>query len=896
MEKQVQRLQSLDVVRGIAVILMIITHIWISFFWDNSNIIGTILSYIGGYLSFSIFLIVSGFGFGIGQHKLTFKKTIKRSVELLVIYAALGLVYTVLQKQDVNKLFTAPIYLEEYLLTLALFPIVAFGLVRIIQRVKFVRNLLLHSIGAFFVLLLGLTLVYLGRFTAGQNTNYWLSLFIGSAGFHTFPLISYFVIYGIGIWLGWSYRLETKKNYGTEAVAIILVSTIVGFIALPLEKITFSLQSLDAIRWPPTLFFISSSLSVAASMLYGATLLEGIWSNPIGRFFQLAGKYALTLFVVHLLAIYFIQGVVLAKVSQVQTPTPLPTPASRIVTLSTTLDGYKDTKEKWPFSGYKVAIVNIPEITSKTQYYIEIRPQDIGALGALQDFTVSAITKDGAITKLSKNFVTIKDNFVVLTFDAEPSYRAFAFSVSNDIALPSFATVMDVIVKNKKSYGTKLLTLDKTYTSWIYQPYNMSGKRWFVHTPETKTISTEFSAYLPISCDDLQYYLTQAGGVLTIKQEDVEIPYTGTCADIENTSIDSVDYLSAKSIILIPYTVDFAKAKTGKSSILYTLSLPNILGETDYNFDFTKVVAISEPMYVAWTYDWDATMSNINTNAIEALRKEIPFVPVTHFFNPRIWNYFSKTVSDNHINYVKNSVKTYKDEIQLHLHMFSDMVLKAGVKLSTSPGWGNFPTTNSGYDVPLSEYSYEDTKKLLIWSFAEFKKKGLPMPTGIRAGGWMMGMQNLKAAKDVGLKFDSSARTTFNTNNFNSRGHHYKGPWSLQITTQPYWISASNQNNGAIKEKSLGLYEIPNNGGDSWAYKNIDLLSNFQRNFISSELEDAKIVTYITHPDFFVSNQEPEGAKIAPVLKTIGTLLASNDDGPVVFTTLHEYYLNYSGK
>lgn len=891
MEKQKQRLIALDIVRGIAVILMIITHIWISFYWDHTNPIGTTLSYIGGFLSFSIFLIVSGFTAGVGHKSLTFSKVLKRSLTILVAYMGLGLVYTLLQKKDIYTLFTAPVYLEEFLLSLALFPLIAFGIIKLSGRLPIIKKFLMHSVGAFLVIIVGLLFVLLGKYTAQFDNSYFLSLFIGSTGFHTFPFVSYFVVYGVGIWLGWSYKLETAKNYGAEATAIILVSAVTSIIALPLEKISFSLQNLDAIRWPPTLFFITSGLAVSASLLYGATLMEKSLNNKFGRALQFIGKRAFFFFVLHLLFIYFVQGVVLAKVAQIPTPSvsPTPTPLSAIGRIAETLTLTYENKEGWPFNGYKAAVIELTAVAKTTQANIEIRPQDIDAFGGGQDITLYAITGDTGVKKLSKNIISINNNNLVLSFNLEPTYKSLVVAFSDEVISPSLTTTLNTIGKRAKVTGTRVARIDKDYVNWMYKPFSMSGKRWYVQGTKEISEQTDFSAYLPVSCDDLDLYLAKLTGEVKITLKETSIPYSTDCSAVVPYEPYLKEYGQAQSRISIPLTVNMKKQKSGKQTLTYLVSMPNINGVEPFVFEFNKYVAVSQPMYVAWTLDWEGIQGYSHLSEITKIREQNPALKVTHMFNPRIWNSSaSKTTIDAQIAFVKNSKTKYNDEVALHLHMFTDMLTKAGIEQLPVKGWGN---RKDGYDIPLSKFSYEDSKKLFVWAIEEFKKKGLPKPVTFRAGGWMISMDSLRAAKDAGIRVESSSRTAFTTAYFNNEGQVYNGPWKSLVTTQPYWISPSDQNKGVSKASSMGLYEIPNNGGDSWASRTPDVLfSRFKSNYTSEQLSSKRIITYLSHPDFF----DTEAPRISVVLNTISTILAGNDDGPVVYTTLYDYYLNYA--
>lgn len=887
------RLVSLDVVRGIAIVIMVATHIWTSFFWNDGNTLGTVGSYIGSFLSFALFLVVSGFILGNRHRKLSLKRIIIRSVLLITLYYVLGAIGTIMQQKDIHALFTTPMLLEEYLLPLAIFPPLAYIFVAISRRIDFFKRLLLHSVGSFFVLLGGLLLVVLGRYLGTQNTNFYLSLIVGAATYHTFPILSYLVMYVMGVWLGWSYKLESSKHYGAEVMVTLLIATTTAFVSYSVEHISFSLQNLDSIRWPPTLFFISAGLAVATLILYTATLLEERYKNIIAQTFRFLGKNALVIFVLHLLFIYTVQGIVLAKVPGItvttQTPTPTPTPISDVDRIYDLLTTTYAQKEDWPFNGYKIAVIDIdPIIIKPGPAYIEVKPKDLGAFPTGADITVYALTEEQAIKKISGKVVSIGNNHLSYELTMESGFTQIFVAFSETALTQPIQTAQHLVTKPGKTSGTKLATISKDFKTWAYKPFAMYGQKWFVKNSKTIGGKHTFTMTLPISCEDLETYQAESNSQLTVKRDKTNVAVSGNCSALIASPQIPTTYTQAQSTINIPLDLDMKKQSNGKKSLNYTLSLTSG-DKAPLVFAYQKSVAVSEPIYVAWTFDWEGFyFGSQYLKDITTLREKVPGVRVTHLFNPRLWNSSSVTKgsSDAQIAFVKSGISKYKDDLGMHMHLYTDMVTKAEVELNTGQGWNN---RTDGYDIPFSAYAYEDALKILQWGIAEFPKKGLTKPTSFRAGGWMMDKDNLKALAAAGIKIDTSGRTTFSTGTFASGGKNYPGPWKLAATTQPYWVSTTDQNRGTTKANSVGVYEMPNNGGDSWAFSVEALLTRFKSNYTDVPTRH-KLVTYITHPDFFYK----EGPKMTEVLQTIYTLSADNDNGPVVFTTLDDYYQIYA--
>jgi len=122
---------------------------------------------------------------------------------------------------------------------------------------------------------------------------------------------------------------------------------------------------------------------------------------------------------------------------------------------------------------------------------------------------------------------------------------------------------------------------------------------------------------------------------------------------------------------------------------------------------------------------------------------------------------------------------------------------------------------------------------------------------------------------------DSSGRTSYviGTNKL-------LGPWKLSTNTQPYKLNMKDQNdtqNGDSK-----LWEIPNNGLDSWSFNAKQMISAFTENYSTGVSQNTKVVTYLSHPQGFGHDY--------PILNEVFTYISqfsfNTDSGPVVFVTI----------
>lgn len=220
----------------------------------------------------------------------------------------------------------------------------------------------------------------------------------------------------------------------------------------------------------------------------------------------------------------------------------------------------------------------------------------------------------------------------------------------------------------------------------------------------------------------------------------------------------------------------------------------------------------------------------------------------------------------------------------MHIHMFNDMVTASGVDPITDsegnprPQWGSIQ--QQGYDVLMTSYNRDELNKILEWNLQQFELNSLPTPLGFRAGGWFADIENLQSIEDSGFSFDSSGRESFSWGS-----KKVINPWNLKSTTQPYRPSMSNQNS-ANPAPNFDIWEIPNNGADSYTFQTIDMTTRFDANFGDGIIKEKRAVTYLSHPHWFNIDK----GKIEDLFEYISKHDFKDDRGPVVFTNVHEVY------
>lgn len=293
-------------------------------------------------------------------------------------------------------------------------------------------------------------------------------------------------------------------------------------------------------------------------------------------------------------------------------------------------------------------------------------------------------------------------------------------------------------------------------------------------------------------------------------------------------------------------------------------------------------INISYGLYVIWTMDWEGMdVSQTQINQMSKISTDHHNLPLTHFFNPRIYVALSAAQQNLQTNYVKERRDKFGDEIGLHFHMWLDMVRAAGVEPKRSPAWNSKDQLSSGngYDVPISAYNYEESVKLFKWADSIFASKGLGKPISFRAGGWYLGLDNVKAMEATGYKVDSSGRDA----RFWGRGY-IASPWSLGSTTKPYKISTEALNSDSPPPR-YNVWEIPNNGADSYWFAADDMITALKDNYQDKPLTQRKVVVILSHPHWF-SVDYPKLQKFYGIADGI---YYPQDKGPVLYTTLEKY-------
>src|SRR5262249_22646236 len=103
------------------------------------------------------------------------------------------------------------------------------------------------------------------------------------------------------------------------------------------------------------------------------------------------------------------------------------------------------------------------------------------------------------------------------------------------------------------------------------------------------------------------------------------------------------------------------------------------------------------------------------------------------------------------------------DERGLHIHGWKSLFESAGVTFKNTPTfWGTTLSpaeciSDCGHEVPISEYSTDELRKVVKFSLDTLQANGFGRATSFRTGGWMLKPSVRDAIAAEGIKWDHSA-------------------------------------------------------------------------------------------------------------------------------------------
>ncbi len=938
-KKQKKREFSLDFVKGVAVLTMIMAHS-VAFFSNASTPTLSLLQKFGDTVSFTMFFFASAGSIYLAYLncsdedfiKIKAKKIKKRLLNLVLLYYVVAFISSLryietsffgILKHIIKILF----FLDLPGYTEFLLPFIFFSILTLVFYKSF-RKLAQN----FFVsLIFGIFLFFVGSYLSTITVNSVLYpikiILFGQNGIYSFPLFQYAIVFFLG--LNFGYILTRISNIKIRSALSLryLMLFIFAFLGYSLFEVyylseQFAFKKFQQ-RWPPSLAFISLGLALTYVLL---TLFVQIKKEKIKnlalKFLKFFGKNVFLFYFVHITILLFYELLHGPRIDSVIWVGFMFFLLLVLVTLLIIF--YKSAIKEIQYAD---RVNKTEEVTTSTS--LSFRAKLLFGIPIV--IIISAIFYSRINVKSTQNqqveVINIDIEHVVNDYtwwdDFSPYKRVIIVKNNKNQKISKNQTASfrfnhhNLVEANKSlknGYDLKLVYFDNNE----YQEVPIK-----IFDPNSVSTQVVFKLIKDIDTgkDDRDYFLYYGDLNTKTYVQDQSLNFYADIKSIQMSqeilhpligSVNRMWVLKGKELEQSKTSFKFFVTPNQQNELYdlsYTILGTNIIGEMKYNADagiyeanldtgillpgeykiqaksfdeknISSSVAffkVSYPVYVVWTIDWEgyATQEKYLNMMNDVANKHK--IPFTHFYNPRIYvaNNISKSNTDMTDNWIKWRQENYGDEIGLHLHGFYDMDRAAGVSVKTSNRWGGY---TDGKDVPMTEFSEDEMVRIFNWAKSELSKRGFDNIYSYRGGAWFVNLDALRALEKTGFKIDSSGRDYYKWG-----PNKVEGFWNLDYTTKPYRPNVYDQNSSA--QPNFLIWEFPNNGGDSWNNSTDEMIHRFDLNYNRNSIAEERItVNYLSHPHWF-NVDEP---KIDAVFDYIDTFLYENDQGPVLYVTLQD--------
>lgn len=275
-----KRLFVFDLLRGVAVFLMILAHC-VYFFYDRSGSFLVAIENFGNTFCYSLFLFIAGAVMALaylqkGRLDTESKSRLrKRIIVFVVAYYLLALFVQVssivgasgLEKLkivfDILSLRLLPSY-TEYIPPFAIYSII------VLLYSAYIKKIISKP---FNILFLAAVLYLFGHLTYSINVPEflvpWKAFLAGHSGYYRFPIFQYCSVFLVGAWWG-NIAISNKIYSQKKDLSLNIFATILLILLLVLIAGRFSFANYQTIflRWPPSVSFILLGLSFCFCLIY----------------------------------------------------------------------------------------------------------------------------------------------------------------------------------------------------------------------------------------------------------------------------------------------------------------------------------------------------------------------------------------------------------------------------------------------------------------------------------------------------------------------------------------------------------------------------------------------------------------------------------------------------
>lgn len=297
---------------------------------------------------------------------------------------------------------------------------------------------------------------------------------------------------------------------------------------------------------------------------------------------------------------------------------------------------------------------------------------------------------------------------------------------------------------------------------------------------------------------------------------------------------------------------------------------------------FRKTAAL----YVMVSTDWDfSDPGNPSCDFTNRLHED-HHAPITQFVGPYTFTdpLVTPVRAKALAQFVIDNRDKYGDEIGLHIHPYCNFVTHSGLTCITDQSTV-YASDDTGYTIKVAAYGRKDFATLLHDAKSIFEANGLGTPTLFRAGGWTADIETMKALEDEGFVGDSSALNWARIEEWKGKElyrwtqEHWK---PIGDVSQPYYPNNEDVLSGAAP--NVGVLEVPDNGVMIDYVSLAEMTGIFDANFNGTALMQPTTLMMGFHPSTSFSNGEY--MRVDGFLSYADKHLASNADGPVIYTTL----------
>jgi peptidoglycan/LPS O-acetylase OafA/YrhL len=312
MQSHKPRNSSIDVLKGITALLMILAHTIYFAGYGADKVMGPIVSFIN-LTTFTVLLFLSGSGLYLSYLRIDLSKDefkakkgqlLHRAFKLLLSYYLISLIGMLPQLIDgnndvVSMLLRLFLFLDIPNYVEFLIPFIAFYLAIYYLRpaIKSITNSLLLTF--LFSALFYLTGSIYYQMTLPAEFSSYKSILFGHSDWYSFPIFQYAPVFFLGAYYGKLLALKDKserikrKNY----LILFILSLVV---LLPLLSL-FNINSTDLTRWPPSLYYI------ILGTFYTLLMLKVISASQLIKGFKplrFIGNNLFDYYIIHLVLLY----------------------------------------------------------------------------------------------------------------------------------------------------------------------------------------------------------------------------------------------------------------------------------------------------------------------------------------------------------------------------------------------------------------------------------------------------------------------------------------------------------------------------------------------------------------------------------------------------------------